>query len=506
MGTYRQPAIIDQSAGLKQANSEISKFNDDLGSLYGPRATAEDGEDGKDSKSFKTLQAQNDKILDELDLWTAQQNQSQIAAMKKPSSPNAFLRQLGMDAKDKYLLHIRDGNKFAAQSMLKLADGLKGTMTGLNNMKNELTASLSVPRGGPKSVNAHLIDNDVFQMGKNLVMDPEFKNFEASLNEDGTSLEFGLKGQAKFDMNKFNANLMSPNGVSLIQTNGDIADVTKNMAAGGENKQTIVEKVFETKGIKPNEQGIITFEDGNNVLDEIANYDQEAILNNQDYSTSIYPQVLDQTLAVYNEVKDKDGNELDPIQSQIKNLWDNNPYGMKDPVNDYRKNGSAIIGNYVGAQVAVNRQNSPEVIFDRKIVQLGLNEAYAKEFARPIIETKPEVEAEVLDMTTAQDRRKAKKIDRKKDDEPYVLGTQMTQTEFDDRNKRAAKGFARESISDLNKMTDDLNNMQINELMNATAGTQFTGKSGKTYTAADGGAYIMSEPENIYNPVNKIGE
>ena len=59
MGTYRQPAIIDQSAGLKQANSEISKFNDDLGSLYGPRATAEDGEDGKDSKSFKTLQAQN---------------------------------------------------------------------------------------------------------------------------------------------------------------------------------------------------------------------------------------------------------------------------------------------------------------------------------------------------------------------------------------------------------------------------------------------------------------
>ena len=111
---------------------------------------------------------------------------------------------------------------------------------------------------------------------------------------------------------------------------------------------------------------------------------------------------------------------------------------MKDPVNDYKKNGSEIIGNYVGAQVAVNRQNSPEVIFDRKIVQLGLNEAYAREFARPIIETKPVVEAEVLDMTTAKDQRKAKRLDRGKDDEPYVLGTQMTQTEFDDRNKRAA--------------------------------------------------------------------
>jgi hypothetical protein len=246
------------------------------------------------------------------------------------------------------------------------------------------------------------------------------------------------------------------------------------MAAGGESKQTIVEKVFETKDIKPNEKGIITFEEGNNVLDEIANYDQEAILNNQDYSTSIYPQVLDQTLAVYNEVKDKDGNSLDPIQSQIKNLWDNNPYGMKDPVNDYKKNGSEIIGNYVGAQVAVNRQNSPEVIFDRKIVQLGLNEAYAREFARPIIETKPEVEAEVLDMTTSQDQRKAKRLDKKLN--------QMTES---DRNQLASQNF--------NKMmeSDDLNNRQINNLMNATSSSE-TGKSGQSYS--------------LYNPVNKIGE
>ena len=486
MGTYRQPAIIDQSAALKQANAEISKFNDDLSALYGPQATAEDGsdgKDGKDGKDFKTLEAQNNEILDKLDLWTVQQNQNQIQALKKPSNPNAFLQQLGMDAKDKYLKHIAEGNKFAANSMLKLADGLKGTMTGLNNIKNELTESLKVPRGGPKSVNTHLIDNDIFKMGENLVMDPEFKNFEASLNEDGTSIEFGLKGGAKFDMNKFNANLMSPNGVSLIQTNGDMADVTKNMAAGGENKQTIVEKVFETKGIKPNEQGIITFEEGNNVLDEIANYDQEAILNNQDYSTSIYPQVLDQTLAVYNEVKDKDGNELDPIQSQIKNLWDNNPYGMKDPVNDYKKNGSAIVGNYIGAQVAVNRQNSPEVIFDRKIVQLGLNEAYAREFARPIIETKPVVEAEVLDMTTAQDQRKARRLGRKKDDLP--LEEKLNQMTESDRNQLAVQNF--------NKMmeSDDLSNRQLNNLMNATSSSEI-GKSGQSYS--------------LYNPVNKIGE
>ena len=400
MGTYRQPAIIDESAALKQANAEISKFNDNLGSLYGPQATAEDGEDGKDNLNFKTLQAQNNQILDELDLFRAQQNQSQVADLKKPSNPNAFLQQLGMDAKDKYLKHIAEGNKFAANSMLKLADGLKGTMTGLNNMKNELTASLDVPRGGPKSVNAHLIDNDIFKMGKNLVMDPEFKNFEASLNEDGTSLEFGLKGGAKFDMNKFNANLISPNGVSLIQTNGDMADVTKNMAAGGENKQTIVEKVFETKGIKPNEQGIITFEEGNNVLQEVANYDQESMLNNQDYSTSIYPQVLDQTLAVYNEVKDKEDNELDPIQSQIKNLWQDNPYGMKDPVNEYKKNGSAIVGNYVGAQVAVNRENSPEVVWDRQITQIGLNNKYAQENAYPIIDVKELETAEEYDIRT----------------------------------------------------------------------------------------------------------
>ena len=30
MGTYRQPAIIDEAAGLKQANAEISKFNDNV--------------------------------------------------------------------------------------------------------------------------------------------------------------------------------------------------------------------------------------------------------------------------------------------------------------------------------------------------------------------------------------------------------------------------------------------------------------------------------------------
>ena len=79
MGTYRQPAIIDQSAALKQANAEVSKFNDDLSALYGPQATAEDGEDGKDGLNFKTLQAQNNQILDELDLFRAQQNQSQVA-------------------------------------------------------------------------------------------------------------------------------------------------------------------------------------------------------------------------------------------------------------------------------------------------------------------------------------------------------------------------------------------------------------------------------------------
>ena len=91
------------------------------------------------------------------------------ANLKTPSEPNAFLQQLGMDAKDKYLKHIREGNKFAANQMLKLADGLKGTMTGLNNIKTELAASLDVPRGGPKSINTHLIDNDIFKLGSSLI-------------------------------------------------------------------------------------------------------------------------------------------------------------------------------------------------------------------------------------------------------------------------------------------------------------------------------------------------
>jgi len=457
MGTYRQPAIIDEAAALKQANAEVSKFNDDLSALYGPQATAE--EDNGVAKNFKTLQDQNNEILDSLEKNKVQENQNTAKKLTTDTKPNAFLVPLGFDLKKQYNKYIEQGDKNKAQQMLKIPSTIKGAMTGLNNMRTELNTSLDVPRGGPKSINTHTMDNTLFKLTANTTLDPDFKNMEASLSEDGTNIRFGLKGSPKINMNNFVSTLLDPNSPPLIQLNGDMKDVTKNMAAGGENKQTIVEKVFETKGIKPNEQGIITFEEGNNVLDEIANYPQEAILNNQQYSSSIYPQVLDQTLAVYNEVKDKDGNELDPIQSQIKNIWDNNPYGMKDPVNDYKKNGSAIIGNYVGAQVAVNRQNSPEVIFDRKIVQLGLNEAYAREFARPIIETKPVVEAEVLDMTTSQDQRKAKKLDRKKDDLP--LEEKLNQMTESDRNQLAADRF--------------------NE-------------------------NLTEESANIYNPVNKIGE
>ena len=386
MGTYRQPAIIDNAAGLKQANAEISKFNEDLKSFAQSDATAE--EDNGVAKNFKTLQDQNNEILDLLEKNKVQENQNVTANLKKPSEPNAFLQQLGMDAKEKYLKHIAEGNKFAANQMLKLADGLKGTMTGLNNMKTELAASLDVPRGGPKSINTHLIDNDIFKLGSNLITDPDFKNMEASLSEDGTNISFGLKGSPKFDMNKFNSTLLSPDSPSLIQLNGDMKDVTSNMIGGGEGKQSVIEKVFENKKIKPNEQGKITFEEGNNVLSDIANYPQEAVLNNQQYSSSIYPQALSQTLGVYSSIKDLDDVELDPMQLKIKTLWKNNPYGMKDPINDYNKNGTSIIGNYTGAQVSYDRANSPEVIWDREITQAALNNSYAQEHAYPMIDVK----------------------------------------------------------------------------------------------------------------------
>ena len=386
MGTYRQPAIIDNAAGLKQANAEISKFNEDLKSFAQSDATAE--EDNGVAKNFKTLQDQNNEILDLLEKNKVQENQNTASNLKKPSEPNAFLQQLGMDAKEKYLKHIAEGNKFAANQMLKLADGLKGTMTGLNNMKTELAASLDVPRGGPKSINTHLIDNDIFKLGSNLITDPDFKNMEASLSEDGTNISFGLKGSPKFDMNKFNSTLLSPDSPSLIQLNGDMKDVTSNMIGGGEGKQSVIEKVFENKKIKPNEQGKITFEEGNNVLSDIANYPQEAVLNNQQYSSSIYPQALSQTLGVYSSIKDLDDVELDPMQLKIKTLWKNNPYGMKDPINDYNKNGTSIIGNYTGAQVSYDRANSPEVIWDREITQAALNNSYAQEHAYPMIDVK----------------------------------------------------------------------------------------------------------------------
>ena len=78
MGTYRQPAIIDEAAGLKQANAEISKFNDDLKNLSQNISEAsQEEEDGKKEEvNFKTLQAQNNEILDLLEKNKVQENQN----------------------------------------------------------------------------------------------------------------------------------------------------------------------------------------------------------------------------------------------------------------------------------------------------------------------------------------------------------------------------------------------------------------------------------------------
>jgi hypothetical protein len=91
---------------------------------------------------------------------------------------------------------------------------------------------------------------------------------------------------------------------------------------------------------------------------------------------------------VYSSIKDLDDVELDPMQLKIKTLWKDNPYGMTDPINDYNKNGTSIIGNYTGAQVSYDRANSPEVIWDREITQAALNNSYAQEHAYPMIDVK----------------------------------------------------------------------------------------------------------------------
>jgi len=390
MGTYRRPAIIDEAAGLKQANAEISKFNDDLKNLSQNISEAsQEEEDGKKEEvNFKTLQAQNNEILDLLEKNKVQENQNTAKNLTTDTKPNAFLVPLGFDLKKQYNKYIEQGDKNKAQQMLKIPGTIKGAMTGLNNMRTELNTSLDVPRGGPKSINTHAMDNTLFKLTANTILDPDFKNMEASLSEDGTNIRFGLKDSPKINMNNFVSTLLDPNSPSLIQLNGDMKDVTNNMIGGGEGKQSVIEKVFENKKIKPNEQGKITFEEGNNVLGDIANYPQEAILNNQQYSSSIYPQALSQTLGVYSSIKDLDDVELDPMQLKIKTLWKDNPYGMTDPINDYNKNGTSIIGNYTGAQVSYDRANSPEVIWDREITQAALNNSYAQEHAYPMIDVK----------------------------------------------------------------------------------------------------------------------
>lgn len=400
MGTYRQPGIIDEAAGLKQANAEVSKFNDELDSLFGPQATEEDGEDSKSSTSLNDIRSQNEEILNKLEINRINQDQKESAALFEKEKPNAFLEKLGFDLKDKFYDHAVNNRTNSMQQMLKLPGNLVGTMAGFNQLQDQVNNSLDNPRGGAGAVNTSLIDPNMFRLASNLITDPSYKNMKVDINDDGTDVNIGVGGYAKMSTNMFTANLMKKDTKPLVSINGNMQDVTTNMLNSGEGKQNFIETTLNQENIKPNEKGVISSEEGNKVLSKIAEYDQEKILNNQDYVQSIYPQVLDQTLAIYKEVKDKNNNELDPIQSQIKNTWENNPYGMKDPVNDYNKNGSTIIGNYVGAQVATNRENSPDVIFDRKIVQLGLNESYAREFARPIIDVKQEVQAEEYDIKT----------------------------------------------------------------------------------------------------------
>ena len=237
MGTYRQPAIIDEAAGLKQANSEISKFNESLTGLADAEKRKENpcyGLEGEelikcqkktdDDDAFKKLQSDNQELLQKLEANQINASQNAVKDMMVSDLPgnknDDTFKKILLEAKKKFVNYSINGDKMSANKVLKLGNTIKGTMTGLDGFAKDINLAMKNPSGGPKSINTHLIDNDIFKMGSEMIFDPKLNNFNAKLADDGFGVNFGLKDGPNFSMEKFNNQLLNPDLPPLIPTNG----------------------------------------------------------------------------------------------------------------------------------------------------------------------------------------------------------------------------------------------------------------------------------------------
>lgn len=414
MGTYRQPAIIDEAAGLKQANSEISKFNESLTGLADAEKRKENpcyGLEGEelikckkrtnDNDAFKKLQADNQELLQKLETNQINASQNAVQDMMVSDLPgnknDDTFKKILLEAKKKFVDYSVSGDKMSANKVLKLGDTIKGTMTGLNSFAKDINLAMKNPSGGPNSINTHLINNDIFKMGSEMIFDPKLNNFNAKLADDGFGVDFGLKDGPSFSMEKFNSQLLNPDLPPLIPTNGDVSKVSSTLIAGKKDQPSIIDKTFEINGIKPNDKGKITFEEGNSVLNEFVNNDNEAVLNDQNFSASVWPSAVSKTLGVYSSIKDLDDAELDPMQLKIKTLWDNNLLS-NNPVEDFKENGSGFLGKWIGSAVSQDTANSEEVKMQREIVNMYINNDAAQKAVYPMIDIKLIPEPEYPEM------------------------------------------------------------------------------------------------------------
>jgi hypothetical protein len=412
MGTYRQPAIIDEAAGLKQANAEISKFNESLTDFADAEKTREnpcyglEGEEltkcqkkTEDDNAFKKLQEDNQNLLQQLEKKQVNASQNTVDSMMVSDLPgnknDDTFKNILLEAKKKFVQYSVEGDKMAAQKTLNLGNTIKGTMTGLKSFSDDITKAMKNPSGGPNSINTHLINNDIFKMGSEMIFDPKLNGFEAELSEDGFGISFGLKESSgsRFDMEKFNSQLLDPNSPPLIPTIGDVSRVSNSLIATKKDQPSIIDKTFEINNIKPNDKGRITFEEGNSVLNEFVSNDNDSVLNDQNFSASIWPSAISKTLGVYSSIKDLDDAELDPMQLKIKTIWDSNLIS-KNPVEDFQKNGAGFLGKWIGSSVSQDSANSKEVIFQREIANTFINNDAAEKALYPMIDIKPIPEPE----------------------------------------------------------------------------------------------------------------
>jgi len=479
MGTYRQPAIISDQFGLKAANQAISDFNEDLQGLADDVAAKKAAEaeckcpdgttsgkdkDGNclpcketaetDSSSGDTEFIQTQILLDKMKLNKAQGNKNGSLQLlgQSPKSNTQITSFFQKDFKDAYQQAVQDNNYLEMQRLNKLVDKTVGATKFFQNTAEETNEALSKPSGGPGSINLGRLSN---QGGTGLLkisndmLNNDGNGLQLEFNEDKSDLRIKCEGtDVNYSMSQvvaFGTN-NDPNSNQAVPVIGDVNNFVQQFEAAGNEpfSQSLVKTALGDEIVGE----FIEKNDGNIELDAaqmdqvagtLKDFQHGALLNDGNAAASYYPLAI-QTGATMAEQAQlmKDKFNTNPLIEEGIKLMDGN-YGDNRAQDMYKNGGMEQFGDYQGNNVSYDQENSPELQWQRKIVNWFLNYNFFETKIKPMQKT------------------------------PEENFTAM-----------------------MNK--GDLNDMQINEMMNDPNSVQ-EGKSGTQYRNADTGFEVINEIE-----------